>query len=86
MGAGIVHHMSRHELANMPNVEGSMAHGENREAIEMDGGVVDLEKGESSNGGLGPAASGPSKSNASGSNVTSAAVEVEWQQHQSTPM
>ena len=66
LGAGIVHHLSRHELSQMPGAV------ENSPAIELDGplgGNGDLEKGESSNGGVGP----------SSRNVTSAAVEVEWQ-------
>ena len=75
LGAGIVHHLSRHELSQMPN---SSTGKESSPAIELDGpldaGGADLEKGESSNGGLGPASG--SRNNP---NVTSAAVEVEWQ-------
>lgn len=68
LGAGIVHHLSRHELEEMP-IE--PATGRRSSDIELDGplGGADLEKGESSNGG-------PSSRNP---NVTSAAVEVEWQ-------
>lgn len=72
LGAGIVHHLSRHELSQMP---GDSAGRDNSPAIELDGplgGNGDLEKGESSNGGLGP-------SSRNNPNVTSAAVEVEWQ-------
>ena len=76
LGAGIVHHLSRHELANMttPNLTGNR---DNTPAIELEGplgGGADPEKGESSNGGL-----GPSSGNRNNPNITSAAVEVEWQ-------
>ncbi|XP_046454395.1 excitatory amino acid transporter 3-like isoform X3 [Daphnia pulex] len=68
LGAGIVHHLSRHELEEMPIEPAS---GRRESDIELDGPLAgaDLEKGESSNGG-------PSSRNP---NVTSAAVEVEWQ-------
>jgi hypothetical protein len=50
LGAGIVHHLSRHELEEMP-IE--PATGRRESDIEMDGPLagVDLEKGESSYGG-----------------------------------
>ncbi|XP_045026374.1 excitatory amino acid transporter 3 isoform X4 [Daphnia magna] len=68
LGAGIVHHLSRQELDEMP----AQPTGAKEVDIELDGpiGGADLEKGESSNGG-------PSSRN--NPNVTSAAVEVEWQ-------
>ena len=82
LGAGIVHHMSRHELAAMP--AGPMSGGGNNEPdIEMDGplgGGIDLEKGESSNGGLGPASSTQAGAGGAqaGKNPTTS-VDVEWQ-------
>lgn len=71
LGAGIVHHLSRQELSQMSNDNAAR---ENSAGMELDGplgGGADPEKGESSNGGLGPSSRNP--------NVTSAAVEVEWQ-------
>ena len=62
LGAGIVHHLSRHELDSIPLPER-----ENSPAIELEG-ASDPEKGEAN--GL------RSQKNP---NVTSTAVEVEWQ-------
>lgn len=65
LGAGIVHHLSRDELESIPHPDSL----QRKAAAEELDAAADVEKGEPTNGL-------PSQKNA---NVTSAAVEVEWQ-------